>query len=208
MFRIKPRKPVDNYDSERELAMIDQINAVRTAVDLEPFTIAEALTQSARRHSQDMALNEVTSTIGSDGTDGGRRIRDADYRWMHWGEVIAWGFSGEVDYVVELWQESASFRDVLYSERCREIGVGYVDSPGSKWGSYWTVDIATPMSGYYDTDDYETEDQPTENQPTVVNATGSDWRPQLVAEPRATGSEHTESGVYKSIKGFFQKVLP
>lgn len=124
-----------------ELAIVAGINAARAAAGLTGMRPSEELTRAARRHAADMAANPYIVHTGSDGSDGGVRIREAGYSWLEWGEVVGWGFGGDAGRMVEWWLNSPGHRTYLLDGTLREVGVGYVDVPGSRWGHYWVVDF-------------------------------------------------------------------
>lgn len=124
-----------------ELEIVEGINAARAAAGLAALRPNEELTQAARRHAADMAVHPYIVHTGSDGSDGGRRIREAGYQWLEWGEVVGWGFGGDARRMVDWWLGSPGHRPYLLDVTLREVGVGYVAAPGSRWGHYWVADF-------------------------------------------------------------------
>ena len=127
--------------NEREQAMTEAINAARAGRDLPALRAVELLVDVARGHAADMATHPGMVHIGSDGSDGGRRMLAAGYHWQQWGEITGWGFAGDVSQMMAWWLASPAHRPYLLDGAMRDVGVGYVAAPGSPWGHYWTVDF-------------------------------------------------------------------
>lgn len=88
-----------------------------------------------------MATHPGMLHIGSDGSDGGERIRQAGYRGAHWGEVVGWGFSGQVEPMVDWWLRSPDHAPYILDPAMADIGAGYATGLGP-WGHYWVIDMA------------------------------------------------------------------
>jgi uncharacterized protein YkwD len=134
-----PTIPPDDLEDEQTVAT--QINQQRHAAGLAPFTLDDALTQAARRHSRDMADNGFTSHTGSDGSSAGERVREAGYEGTYVGEIIGWGFGGDPATMIDWWMNSPPHRALILSSRATDYGVGYAHKPESQWKHYWTVDF-------------------------------------------------------------------
>jgi uncharacterized protein YkwD len=137
-----PQGDVPPSDLTKEESLVELINQHRSANGLPPLGVATELTEAARRHSRDMAANNITTDTGSDGSDGGQRIHDAGYNWSTWDEMIGWGFADAAS-VLDWWANDSVHRPMLLATDVVEIGVGYVWDPNSEWGHYWTVDFAS-----------------------------------------------------------------
>lgn len=131
--------PVPPDDLANEQSVVDLINQNRSANGLPPFTLVSELTQAARRHSRDMADNNLTGHTGSDGSNGGQRMQEAGYEWASWDETIGWGFSGNPASMVNWWMNSPIHRGIILSDSLEDLGVGYARNPDSEFGHYWTV---------------------------------------------------------------------
>lgn len=127
--------------NEQEWAVVEAINAARVARGLPALLRHGALGDAARRHAADMATHPGMVHVGSDGSDGGRRIREAGYAWRQWAEVVGWGFDGDPARMVAWWLSSADHAPYLLAENVVDVGAGCVDAPGSQWRFYWTVDF-------------------------------------------------------------------
>jgi uncharacterized protein YkwD len=129
--------PPDNLANETSIMML--INEQRQANGLPALSLVAELTQAARRHSWDMATNNLTQHTGSDGTNGGQRMREAGYNWSWWGEIIGWGFGGDPQRMVNWWMNSPTHRNLILSATPQDLGVGYRRDVSSEFGHYWTV---------------------------------------------------------------------
>jgi type VII secretion-associated serine protease mycosin len=126
---------------ELEQPLIDLINQERVALGLSPFQRDERLMQAARRHSLDMADNELCSHTGSDGSNPFDRIRDSGYPMASGSEVIACGYQTPDD-VVQGWKNSPPHWIILTSETYVDIGCGVVQAASGT--RYWTCNPARP----------------------------------------------------------------
>jgi uncharacterized protein YkwD len=128
-------------DLAKEQAILARINQERQAQGLPSLTLVSELTQSARRHSRDMADRNFTSHTGSDGSSPGERVAEAGYSGTYDGEIIAWGFGGDAQWVVDAWMNSPPHRARILSSDATDFGAGYAYNPNSNWGHYWTVNF-------------------------------------------------------------------
>lgn len=131
--------PPDDIANEQSIANL--LNQQRNSNGLPSLALVSELTQAARRHSRDMADNNFTGHTGSDGSNGGQRMREAGYNWTTWGEIIGWGFGGDTESMVNWWMNSPSHRAIILSGSFTDFGVGYARNPNSDWGHYWTVNF-------------------------------------------------------------------
>ena len=125
-------------DRAREVEMLRLINENRRAHQLPPLTEVSSLTQAARRHARDMADHDLTSHIGTDGTNGGERIRQAGNAWTRWGESIGWEFRAARD-MVNWWMNSSTHRAVILSPDMTDLGLGYAFNGSTRLQHAWVV---------------------------------------------------------------------
>ncbi len=123
----------------------DLINQTRASYGLPPYQIDTRLNQAARRHGLDMALNNFTGHIGSDGSTPRQRMTEAGYNWQIGGEIIGWGFSGNHQAMLNWWMNSDIHRQMILSPNYEDFGLIFVDLPGSTWRYYYTVKMAKPL---------------------------------------------------------------
>ncbi len=98
------------------------------------------MTQAARSHSYDMAVQNFTGHTGSDGSTPGQRMQRAGYSWIRAGEIAGWGFSDPAS-MMRWWMDDPPHKEVILSAAYEDLGVGYVQDPNSEWEHYWTVDF-------------------------------------------------------------------
>lgn len=93
------------------------------------------LEKAAKIHADDMdKMNNMTHT-GSDGSNGGERIKSVGYNWSTWGENIAIGYPTEED-VVNAWINS--------EPHCRNImKAGFKEMGIAKTGKFWAQEFGT-----------------------------------------------------------------
>ncbi len=137
--------PPTNLANEQAIASL--INQQRTSNHLPPYNPVSQLTQAARRHRLAMAGHNFTSHTGSDGSDGGQRIRDAGYNWAAWAEIIGWGFGGDPVRMMNWWMNSPVHKATILSTNQADFGVGYAMNPNSTYIHYWTVDFGRRPAG-------------------------------------------------------------
>jgi uncharacterized protein YkwD len=101
------------------------------------------LEQAAQKHSDDMATRNFFSHTGSDGSAPWQRLTAAGYNWRSMGENIAAGYTS-IDAVVAGWLKSPGHCANIMKSGFREIGLARAVNPGSRYGTYWTLDLATP----------------------------------------------------------------
>lgn len=158
--------------------MIERINSERALRGLPPLRPNEQLATAAQGHAEDMAAHRGMVHTGSDGSDGGERIRAAGYDWRKWGEITGWGFGGDASAMVEWWLKSPDHAPYMLDPEMQDIGVGYVYAPGSQWDSYWTVNFGKPAGA---TVPAPAPDVPP---PVVDAARGIDLMPYLCGDGR------------------------
>ncbi|NUN14028.1 MAG: hypothetical protein HUU55_10385 [Myxococcales bacterium] len=109
-----------------------------------PLTANALLAASARCHSVDMALNQLFSHVGSDGSLPEDRIAAAGYLAALTAENVAAG-TPSAEAVVVGWLASADHCMNIRNGQLENLGVGYVDWPSSQLKQYWTQNFGTLM---------------------------------------------------------------
>jgi uncharacterized protein YkwD len=130
-----------------QTALLDQVNALRTARGLPPLRLSHALSAAASAHSTEMARLGYFSHNSANGSSFSARIgRFYPSRGFHsWtvGENLLWGGPDiGVTRAFRLWLGSPPHRANLLSPRWREIGLEAVHStsaPGLYGGRPATV---------------------------------------------------------------------
>lgn len=107
-----------------------------------PVTWNGYLATAARGHAQDMADQGYFSHTSQDGRTMKQRVVTAGYvGWNELGENIAAGYT--IPEVTKGWLDSPSHCATLMDPALKEVGIGYVYKPGSKFGTYWVSDFGT-----------------------------------------------------------------
>ncbi len=104
------------------------------------------LEEAALMHSKDMAVNNIFSHTGSDGSSAGDRITSLNYKYTTWGENIAAGgiFPTE-EKVFKGWITSPGHCKNIMTESFTEFGSAlYIIETQNK--NYWTQVFATPQA--------------------------------------------------------------
>lgn len=124
-----------------EQRMFDLVNAERAHHQLPPLTVSDELVSSARAYAQSMAEGGFFGHVGPDGSTLVTRNEAAGYRnWTFLAENLAAGQVTPNEAVAAL-MASTSHRAIILSSRIREIGIGYVYHPGSKYQHYWVQEF-------------------------------------------------------------------
>jgi uncharacterized protein YkwD len=130
-----------------EAALVREVNDLRRERGLPPVQPSADLRAAAASHSLDMAAHGYFAHDSRDGTAFWVRIRRF-YEYPEagtWkvGENLAWT-TGKLspEQLIKLWLDSPEHREVLFSPRWREVGLGAVkveDAPGFYRGRDVTV---------------------------------------------------------------------
>lgn len=140
---------------EQVVALVNQQRRLNGCnIDLK---LVPQLTSAAYGHSQDMALNNIFSHLGSDNSTMQQRVDATSYQYSQLAENIAVGYPTP-QAVVDAWMRSSGHRANILNCTLHEIGVGYYyqaddqanvrDDVGLISGPYyyyWTQDFGTPM---------------------------------------------------------------
>ena len=131
--------------------VLQQVNAARAAArscGAKPMKAAPALgwnrslAEAAERHSVDMAVRRYFDHVSPDGKRVTQRVSAQGYKWKAVGENLAGG-DGTVPGVLAGWLKSPEHCQNIMSPAFAEVGVSCVRQPGSQWGNYWTMVLAT-----------------------------------------------------------------
>ena len=123
------------------------------------LTISPQLSAAAAAHSQDMALHDIFSHTGSDGSTMVSRIEGAGYAYSQIAENLSAGQATPQD-VVAVWMSSSGHRANILDCTLRDIGIGYYHQPDDKsnvrlddgrltgpYRYYWTQDFGVRRTG-------------------------------------------------------------
>ena len=116
------------------------INEARRLHSLPPLSYVYEMSVAAQRHTEDMAVNEFTGHVGSDGSRPFERLQQYGYEGNYGGETTAWGFD-EARRVVEFWVNSPPHRRIILNNRAVSVGVGYTADFGAPNVWYWVAEF-------------------------------------------------------------------
>jgi uncharacterized protein YkwD len=122
--------------------ILELVNQVRAENKLRALSLNDQLTSAAQGHSDDMACNNFTGHNGSDGSSIHERVVAAGYAPSYSEEIIYAG--GGAQDAFSWWLNDKTHRDAILNRNAVHIGVGYSYLAGSAYGSYITVDFASP----------------------------------------------------------------
>jgi uncharacterized protein YkwD len=118
------------------------INDARAENGLAALNINDQLTAAAQLHSIDMACHNLLSHTGSDSSSPSQRIAAAGYPASASSEII-YG-SGYPQTAFDWWMSDATHRNEILNPYVTDMGVGYAYNNQTAYGSYFTVDFASP----------------------------------------------------------------
>lgn len=147
-----PPPPPSDPRTALEDRVLDLVNEVRAsgttcggqtrspvgAVQAEP-----RLRAAARGHSEDMGIRDYFAHEDPDGVGPGERVSDTGYMWRAVGENIAAGYDTP-EAVMQGWLESPGHCNNIMNGSFTELGVGYAEGNGGRYGRYWTQKFARP----------------------------------------------------------------
>jgi uncharacterized protein YkwD len=125
-------------------AILDSVNAERTARGIAPLTYHAQLTQAALAHAADQFSANCLTSLSHTGTDGsspGDRIARTGLRVRNWGENLACNQQSPAQ-VMAAWMNSAGHRASILNSSFTHIGISITrDSRGHL---YWSQVFGTP----------------------------------------------------------------
>jgi uncharacterized protein YkwD len=127
----------DGYVSQ----LLSLINAARQEANIPALTVNAQLTAAAQGHSQDLACNNLSGHVGSDGSWIDDRLRAAGYAYSNFLEIVAYGTPQDA---MSQWRNSTEHWEAVLDSRVTEIGIGYAYYAQSNFGGYITVDMGRP----------------------------------------------------------------
>lgn len=138
--------PTDSCPLTRGQVVMDLVNRYRQAEGMVPLRVDERLVDAALGHARDLSmLDGAPGHAGSDGSEPADRAAAAGYPWVRIGENVASAVPS-ASSVVGIWMNSEGHRHNILTPEFEDAGVGYLDAPGSQWGTYWVMVYGTPAS--------------------------------------------------------------
>ncbi|WP_344879525.1 CAP domain-containing protein [Allokutzneria multivorans] len=133
---------VDPDPAVETLRVLELTNGHRAEAGCPALTPNPQLVASAQAHSDDMAAQNYFSHTGKDGSNPGERMARAGFVGRSWAENIAAGYR-DAETTVRQWMNSEGHRKNILNCDLRELGVGFVSKPGTKYKTYWTQNFGT-----------------------------------------------------------------
>ncbi|MEF2276870.1 CAP domain-containing protein [Deinococcus sp. YIM 134068] len=147
----QPTDAGDQTMSAEEALILQQVNEARAQsrrcgdvsfAATTPVTWNGFLAAAARAHADDMATRGYFEHLSPEGEDMQARAEAAGYtNWRELGENLATGHAGAD--VMAAWLASESHCRTIMNPKFRELGVGYVNRPGSVGVTYWVQVFGT-----------------------------------------------------------------
>jgi uncharacterized protein YkwD len=136
--------PGCNYSTSSSYAnqIAGLINDARTQKGLLALNINPQLQAAAQGHSIDMACHNLLSHTGSDSSSPGQRVAAAGYAASASSEII-YG-SGYPQTAFDWWMSDATHSSEILNPNITDMGVGYAYNDQTAYGSYFTVNFASP----------------------------------------------------------------
>jgi uncharacterized protein YkwD len=143
--RLNPPQPSSGPQLDAGVqAILDSVNAERTARGIAPLTYHDQLTQAALAHAADQFSSNCLTSLSHYDTDGsgpGDRIARTGLRVRTWGENVACNQQSPAE-VMQAWMNSAGHRGSILNSSFTHIGISITrDSRGHL---YWMQVFGTP----------------------------------------------------------------
>ena len=123
--------PAAADDGDLGGALLNQINATRTANGCGPVVPNPQLTAAAARHANDMLETGVAEHTGSDGSSVVQRVTGAGYApYAELGEIVYWGTGslGAPAAAVAWWMNSPGHRAIITDCALTDAGFSAVSN--------------------------------------------------------------------------------
>jgi uncharacterized protein YkwD len=154
-FRVYLPLLISTAPPSIEQQVLDLVNQQRQQHGCAVLVRSTQLSAAASAHSQDMALHDLFSHTGSDGSTMVSRAEAAGYSYSMLAENLAAG-SGTAEDVVAGWMNSPGHRANILNCDLHELGVGYYTQMddqanvrldngqvGGPYHYYWTQDFGS-----------------------------------------------------------------
>lgn len=122
--------PSERLRESFEREIFDLANSVRAKHGKKPFVWDEKAVNAARKHSEDMGLNDYFSHTNLSGKSPFDRMKDAGIKYFSAAENIAMGQMSGID-AHETWMNSSGHRTNILGN-CERLGVGVYIGSGNK----------------------------------------------------------------------------
>jgi uncharacterized protein YkwD len=121
-----------------ERSVLELMNRIRAEERARMLGLDARLQRAARAHARDLATGGGSGHRGHDGSQPADRARRAGYEWRSVGENVASGYATP-SMVVDGWMTSPGHRENILEPGFRDVGIAFLEAPGSRWRTYWVV---------------------------------------------------------------------
>ena len=119
-----------------QFRMLDAINTLRGASELDPIELDPALNAAAATHARDMSLQNRPWHFGSDGSSPLDRANRVGYDGLFLGENISETYETELE-TLSAWMGQPDTRNVIMDPRADDLGFAWYQEPSGKL--WWTL---------------------------------------------------------------------
>jgi uncharacterized protein YkwD len=123
--------------------VLQLVNKERAARRLPPLRRVPELDQAAEKRARDMADRDYFAHVSPDGVTPGDQVIAAGYRPLMCGENIASGYANAAS-VMRAWMDSPGHRANILERRFRDIGLSFLEAPGTDSGVLWVQEFGEP----------------------------------------------------------------
>lgn len=120
------------------------INNARTSSNLPAVSANNQLSAAAKSHAVDMLCNNYFSSIGLDLSTPQERVTAAGFNASAVAEVLYAAPGATPQAALDWWMQNTQSRDSLMRSDFTVLGISYVKSDTSLFGSYFVVIVAKP----------------------------------------------------------------
>ncbi len=132
-------KPSEKLRQSYEREIFDLANSVRARLGMKLFKWDDKAASCARKHSEDMAMNNYFSHTNTKGKSPFDRMKDEGIKYVMASENIAMGQMSGI-YAHETWMNSSGHRSNILGN-CANLGIGVYIGSGNK--IYYTQNFYT-----------------------------------------------------------------
>jgi uncharacterized protein YkwD/LysM repeat protein len=165
-------------------AVIDAVNAVRSANGLAPFSVNGALMAAAQAHSEYQASTGTASHTGKGGSSPQGRAAAAGYGGGSVIENIYSGMGATPQQAVSWWQGDSIHLATLLSTRATEAGAGVAVSDAGV--IFYTLDVGSASGG--GSSGSGSASSPATGGTNTAASTAVAYTPLLISTPNADGA--------------------
>ncbi len=131
--------------SQLQFRMLDSVNSLRQAANVQPVVLNASLNAAAATHSLDMSVQNRAWHFGSDASSPLDRVIRIGYRGSLLGENISETYETELE-TLAAWMDRTDTRDVILDPRAANLGFAWhQDENGKIWWTLLTGSIETTI---------------------------------------------------------------